>query len=115
MFDTALGHIEEVTASKRGLFKNEDHLEIKFGREASIDFAHLHLYGQDSEKWQTEINRAKAGEYDQDRAIEIDEEVVEKVKDAPTICPGCGAALTQKVLRGMDSITCEFCGTMIRI
>lgn len=115
LFETALGHVEEITASKRGMFKNEDHLEIKFGRGASLNFAHLHLFGQECEMWKATITRAKAGEFDQDRAIEIDEEVVEKMMDVPTVCTGCGASLTQKVLRGMDSISCEYCGTVMRI
>jgi predicted nucleic acid-binding Zn-ribbon protein len=115
LFETALGHVEEITASKRGLFKNEDHLEIKFGRGASLNFAHLHLDGQDCEMWKATITRAIAGEFDQDRAIEVEEEVVEKMRDVPTECTGCGAGLTQKVLRGMDSITCEYCGTVMRI
>jgi len=40
---------------------------------------------------------------------------VAKVKEAPTKCPNCGGVIDQAVLRGMDSITCEYCGSVIRL
>ncbi|MCJ7626564.1 MAG: hypothetical protein MUO76_23985, partial [Anaerolineaceae bacterium] len=85
LFEIALGHVEEITASKRGMFKNEDHLEIRFGGGAPINSTHLHLFGQDCEMWKSTITRAKAGEFDQDRAIKVDEEVLEKMKEIPTV------------------------------
>jgi DNA-directed RNA polymerase subunit RPC12/RpoP len=40
---------------------------------------------------------------------------VAKVKAAPTVCPRCGAAMTAPVLRGVDSIRCEYCGNVVRL
>ena len=114
LFETAIGYVEIIKPSKRGLFKNEDHLEIEFSG-GELKFAHLHLYGQDCNDWQTWINNAKNGLFDEDRAIKQDEEVLEKIKDLPTICPGCGGSLNQKITRGMNTITCEYCGNIIRI
>ena len=114
IFETAVGYVDVITPSKRGLFKNEDHLEIEFSG-GELKFAHLHLYGQDCNDWQTWINNVKSGLYDNDRAVKQDDEVLEKVKDIPTICPACGGALKQQITRGMNTITCEYCGNIIRI
>jgi predicted nucleic acid-binding Zn-ribbon protein len=115
IMDIPLGLIEETTTSKRGLLKNEDHLEMTFHRDAPMREAHLHIFGQDCVEWKTEIQRTQAGEYDRDRAIAVDDAAAEEIRNVPTVCPGCGASIQQKVLRGMDSITCQYCGTVIRI
>ncbi len=114
-FETPVVSIESVKATKQGLFKNEDWIELvlatgSFSREVS-----LHLDGQDSAEWQKLINRVKTKEIDADRAIALDKAAVEKAKTAPTQCPNCGGAITKPVLRGMDTITCEFCGNVIRL
>ena len=41
-------------------------------------------------------------------------EVLERVKNAPTKCPSCGGAINQPILRGMVSLSCEYCGDVIR-
>jgi hypothetical protein len=115
LFETPVVSIESVKATKQGLFKNEDWIELvlatgSFAREVS-----LHLDGQDSEDWQKLINRVKTKEIDADRALALDQAAVEKAKTAPTQCPNCGGAITKPVLRGMDTITCEFCGNVIRL
>ena len=115
LMDIPLGMVEEIKPSKRGVFKNEDHIDFAFQSGAPMREAHLHLFGQDCAEWQSTIQRAKSGEYDQDRAIAMDEKAAQDVRDVPTVCPGCGASLQQKVLRGMDSITCPYCGKVIRI
>ncbi|MBA3072619.1 MAG: hypothetical protein FP831_03415 [Anaerolineae bacterium] len=114
-FETPVVTIESVKATKQGLFKNEDWIELvlatgSFSREVS-----LHLDGQDSAEWQKLINRVKTKEIDADRAIALDQAAVEKAKTAPTQCPNCGGAITKPVLRGMDTITCDFCGNVIRL
>jgi predicted nucleic acid-binding Zn-ribbon protein len=110
-FETPVASVHEVKAEKKGFMKNEDHIELKL----DIGTRNFHLDGQDCEDWATQIKRARDGEYDHDRALEIDEEVIEKVKDAPTICPQCGGQFSQPVLRGQDSITCGYCGHIERL
>jgi len=105
---------EGVQTSKAGLLKNEDHIEIRFASGAPVQSAHFHIW-QDCAVWQGLINRTKSKDFDQGRAVSIDQAEVEKVKAAPTQCPACGGAISQVVLRGQDTITCEFCGNVIRL
>ncbi len=106
--------IEGTKASKEGFMNKDDFIEVQFGGDAPFDSVYLHIW-QSSDDWKALLKRAKAKEFDATRAIAIDEDVAEKVKDAPTNCPSCSGAITQKILRGMDSITCEYCGTVIRL
>lgn len=115
LFEVPLGQIEKVVASRKGLLGHEDHIELTLAPEAPIPTAHFHLSGQDCNWWQGLIGRAKAGEFDQDRVVPLDQVAVEKAKTAPDRCPNCRAPITQPVLRGMDSIKCQYCGHVIRL
>jgi hypothetical protein len=68
-----------------------------------------------AEEWLQMIGRAKAGDYSTDRAVELAEADLERVRNAPEQCPNCGAAITSPVLRGQNEITCEYCGVVTRI
>jgi predicted nucleic acid-binding Zn-ribbon protein len=114
-FEVQVPLIESIKATKQGLFKNEDHLELNFASGAPTHKTRFHLFGQDCNEWQRLINQAKSKEFDRERAIKIDEAVVEKVKSAPTECPSCGGKITQVVARGMDTLTCQYCGSVIRL
>lgn len=113
--DLPLMKIEEVKASKQGLLKNEDFLDFRFGGGAQVPTAQFHIFGQDGSMWVALVNRARNHDFDKDRAIEIDKAEADKVKDAPTICPSCGGTIRQAVLRGMATITCEYCGRVIKL
>lgn len=106
--------IGEVKATKEGLLKNEDHLDLRFGAGAALGSAHLHIW-QESNEWLQLINRAKTHEFDQTRAVAINQAEVEKVKSAPALCPACGGNLNQVILRGQDTVKCEYCGHVIRL
>ena len=115
LFDVPVFSITNIEASKRGMLKNEDWISLNFESGAFAANAQLHLDGQDSTEWQRLINQVKARELDDDRAFEIDQEALDKVKAAPVICPHCGGSLSAPVLRGMDSIKCQFCGNLIKL
>lgn len=115
LFETPVVSIESLKATKQGLFKNEDWLELQLASGSFARDAKLHLDGQDSVNWHKLITRVKTREIDSDRAFEIDKSAVEIARSAPTKCPNCGGAITKPVLRGMDSITCDFCGNVIRL
>jgi hypothetical protein len=106
--------IDDIKASKQGMLKNEDHLEISFKEGAAHQSIHMHIW-QDNIEWVHLLNRAKNREFDADRAVAIDQAEVAKVKTAPSKCPSCGANFDQVILRGQDSIKCEFCGFMVRL
>jgi len=106
--------VDNVQTSKQGLLKNEDHIEIRFASGAPVQSAHFHIW-QDCATWQGLINRARSKDFDKSRAVAIDQAEVEKVKAAQTQCSSCGGAITQQVLRGQDTIKCEFCGNVMRL
>jgi hypothetical protein len=115
LFEIPVPMIEKVEVSKKGVFKNEDWMDLVFASGAQVREATLHLDGQDCAAWQGLINKAVAKEFDRDRVAPVSKDDVDKVKKAPTICPSCGGTISKPVLRGMDSITCEFCGLVIRL
>ena len=106
--------VDKVDTSKQGILKNEDHIEIRFASDAPVEITHFHIW-QENAIWQQLINRAKSKDFDKDRVISIDQAAVDRVKAAPSQCPSCGGNITQVVMRGMDSITCEYCGFVIRL
>ena len=106
--------VEEVKPHKEGFLNKDDYIELTFGSGAPFDLLHMHIW-QRGDEWQALIQQARAREFDDNRAIPIDEEVAERVKNAPTKCPSCGGAITQPILRGMENINCEFCGDVIRL
>lgn len=115
LFEVPVFSIASVQATKQGMMKNEDWITLEFESGAFARNAKLHLDGQDCNEWQKLITRVKAREFDFDRAIAIDSQAAEKAKAAPVICPHCGGSLTKPVLRGMDSIKCDFCGNLIKL
>lgn len=114
-FETPVVSIDAIKATKQGVFKNEDWLEFQLPSGAFAREVRLHLDGQDCNLWQQLINRVKTGDIASERALAVDQEAVEKARSAPTKCPSCGGAITKPVLRGQDTIKCDFCGEVIRI
>ncbi len=114
LWDVPLALIEDTKSRKEGFLNKDDYLEVRFGSGAPFNAVHLHIW-QRGDEWTSLINRAKAKEFDATRAIPIDKEAAEKVKEAPTKCPNCGGKIHQVVLRGMENITCQYCGSVIRL
>jgi uncharacterized coiled-coil protein SlyX len=106
--------MDKVTTNKTGMMKNEDHVEISFQTGAPFQVVNFHIW-QDCTFWQGLLNRAKTRDFDAGRAVALDQSTVDKVKAAPTQCPSCGGAITKPVLRGQDTIKCEYCGFEIRL
>ncbi len=114
LLEVPVREVEGVVASDKGLLGHEDHIDIAFTHEAPIRAAHFHLDGQDNKLWVTLIERAKAGEFDKERAVKVDP-AVDHSATAPTKCPSCGANFTRPVMRGQTEIRCEFCGSVTRL
>lgn len=106
--------VEEVKSSDAGFLKRGDYLNLQFAAQASLNSAQVRIW-KPGDEWVSMINRARAREYDETRAIALDQDTVNKVKEAPTQCESCGGVIDQVVLRGMDTITCGYCGTVIRL
>ncbi|PKO18196.1 MAG: hypothetical protein CVU39_01795 [Chloroflexi bacterium HGW-Chloroflexi-10] len=115
LFEIPIRYVEEVKATELGVFKNKDFLDILFSTKATYQQVQVHLHGHDCGEWKAMINKVLCGDYDKDRIKEIESEVIEKIKNAPTICPNCNASIVHPVLRGMDHITCDYCGSTIKL
>ncbi len=114
-FEVPVFSVSSIKAEKQGVFKNQDWLKMDFEPGSFTNAASLHIDGQSCETWQALIMQAKTHQLDDDRAIALDQAAVEKARSAPEKCPNCGGAITKPVLRGMDSITCDFCGLKIKL
>jgi hypothetical protein len=113
-WEVPVAMLDKVTTSKQGMMKNEDHIEVRFLSGAPHEYVHFHIW-QDAEIWQALLNRAKSKDFDKDRAVALDQSAIDKIKAAPTKCPSCGAVMNVVILRGQDSIKCEYCSAVIRL
>jgi hypothetical protein len=114
LLETKVGEIENVLASKRGIFGNEDHLDFTFGGSTAVRSAHFHIDGQDANEWQGRVQRVKTGGMESTRVAALSDAEKQRLKNAPTKCPTCGSPLTAPVLRGQTEIKCPACGTVTR-
>jgi len=115
IFAVPIGQVEEVKASDKGFLGRKEMLELRFAPEADLSGATLRLHGVENEEWAGLIGRVKSGEIAKERTRPKEEAVVEAARAAPTKCPTCGATLDVEIVRGMREITCEYCGTVIRL
>lgn len=107
-----IGSVLQAKESESGaLLFRKDHLELTFGAQSSVRAAHFVLKG-DSAEWQRLINRVNAGELEKEK-IASAAPPAEKPKAMPTQCPACGARMTQEIVRGMRSVKCQYCGSVI--
>lgn len=115
LFEVPVASIYEINSTKQGLFKNIDMLEVKLDPGCFSDKATLHLFDQPCEEWQKQVGQVKNHEIDSLRIVPVQQAVIDKVKNAPTQCPYCNGAITKPILRGQDSIKCDFCGMVIKL
>jgi predicted nucleic acid-binding Zn-ribbon protein len=110
--------IQQVSDVKEISEEDAEFEVLSFGFDASdapVSEARFQLSLPVAEEWLQMVGRARAGDYTQDRAIPLDEEELERIRNAPQQCSNCGAAFTAPVLRGQNEIICEFCGVVTRI
>jgi hypothetical protein len=115
IFEVPIGQIEETKTSQKGFLGRKEMLTLPFAPEADLSGATLRLHGAENEDWAGLIGRVKSGEITKERTQPKDEAAVEAARAAPTKCPTCGATLSVKIVRGMREITCEYCGSVIRL
>ena len=112
--DIPLHHVENVEAENKGMFGGKDmlHFTMKDGPHSKIT---IEVKGSaDNKFWVKQINRMAAGEADDERAIEPDAEMVERLREAPTECHVCGATLPI-LMAGQTQIACVYFGAVIRL
>jgi len=93
-----------------------DRIVVTFDQaEAPVPIAQFQLALPVAEEWLQMIGRARSGGYIDDRAIELDESDLERIRNAPEQCENCGAAFTSPILRGQNEMICEYCSVVTRI
>ncbi len=93
----------------------QEFLNFNFAAGAPYSSGQFVLSLPVADAWLKMVGRARSGDYAKDRAVEIDEAELERIRNAPKQCSNCGAGLTAPILRGQTDITCEYCGQVIRI
>jgi prefoldin subunit 5 len=114
LFEAPVALVEEIEASRKGMFKNEDNLEVKFAPSAPTPKVNVHIW-QNCDEWKALVNRVKSKDIEKERAVAVDAAAEARVKSAPSQCPSCGGNISQVILRGQDNIKCEYCGFVIRL
>ncbi|MBN1266852.1 MAG: hypothetical protein JXA25_15255 [Anaerolineales bacterium] len=112
--EIAVKQVDKASAKKEGFMKHEDHLYLDLAAGAPTDAVHFHIDGQDCEEWAHLIRRASEGELDCQRITPISDEEVDRLRNAPTKCPSCGATITAPILRGQIEFSCDYCGAVSR-
>ncbi len=115
-WEVALGAISKVTSEKKGLFGGKDMVTFEFSSGGPGSPTTLEVKGGVNATWYAQqVERAKGGEIDQERAVQIAPDVLERVKSAPAACPSCGAPFTTPITRTTSQIACEYCGEVVRL
>ena len=115
-WEVALGNIGTISAEKKGLFGGKDMVTFEFTSGGPANPTTIEVKGGLNANWYAQqVERAKAGDIDQERAVQVDSEVLARVQNAPTACPSCGAPFTTPITSGMTQLACEYCGEIVRI
>jgi predicted nucleic acid-binding Zn-ribbon protein len=112
--EVPLQSIEEVH-KETGEQPSQEFLVFGFSPGTPLATGRIQLAMPVADAWLQMIGRARSGGYAQDRAKEIDPEELERIRNAPSLCPNCSAVYSSPILRGQTDIVCEYCGVATRI
>jgi len=115
IFAVPIGQVESVETSQKGFLGRKEMVKLLFAPAADLSGATLRLRGADNEEWAALIGRVRSGEIAKERSQPKEEETLEDVRSVPTKCTTCGASISVEIVRGMREITCEYCGSLIRL
>lgn len=114
-WEAPLTAVEEVRAENKGLFGGKDMLYFTMGGGAAHRSITVEVKGgADCKFWAQQITRMMSGDAHDERAIQPDPELIERLRNAPTECPVCGGTLPQ-IMRGQLEVSCKYCGSVMRI
>lgn len=115
-WEVPVGNISEITAEKKGLFGGKDMVTFQFSSGGPGSPTTIEVKGGINANWYAQqVERVKAGDVDEERAVQVDPEVMERVRNAPAACPSCGAPFTTPITHGMTQLVCEYCGEIVRL
>ena len=122
-WEAPVANIASATGSHRGFMNKDDFLTVtctsgaglRTAEGATYPSADVHLMGETGDTWQGFIGRVKSGDVAKERTVPVDVKAAATVANAPTKCGTCGATITQTILRGQTEITCQYCGSVIRL
>ena len=115
LWEAPLSTLQEATNEDKGMFGGKDMVHMSFDSGASYGNLTVEIKGGvDSSIWSTQINRAASGKIDDESTVEPDPELIERLREAPTACPTCGATLPS-IDEHTSEVNCKYCGSVIRI
>jgi ribulose bisphosphate carboxylase small subunit len=114
-FESPVAYIDKAEPFQEGMLKGKSHLRIHFTPQGPYDHTQFRFLSGSNDDFSRDISRIQSGEFLRNRTEEVDQEALDRVKNAPSICPSCGGTIAQKILRGQQEITCEYCGFVIRL
>jgi hypothetical protein len=114
-WEIPLHQIEGLEHENKGFFGGKDIIHFTLGGGARYPKISVEVKGATTNKfWIAQIQRMTKGETADERAIPADEEMLEALRNAPTQCHVCGGTLPM-LTAGQLQMTCDYCGTVIRI
>ena len=114
-WEAPVSAVEEVRAENKGLFGGKDMLYFTMGGGATHRSITVEVKGgADCKFWAQQIKRMVSGDAHDERAIEPDPEMIERLRNAPTQCAVCGGTLPQ-IVRGQLEVSCKYCGSVVRL
>jgi hypothetical protein len=115
LWQEELSFLQEATNEDKGMFGGKDMVHMTFDAGASYGNLTVEIKGGvDSSVWSTQINRAASGKIEEESTVEPDPELIERLRDAPTACPTCGATLPS-IDEHTTEVNCKYCGSVIRV
>ncbi|MBI4788439.1 MAG: hypothetical protein HY782_15515 [Chloroflexi bacterium] len=112
LIDVPIGAAEKTTESESGaLLWHKELLDISFAEGQRVRRAQFKLE-EDSATWAALLNRVVSGDIDKER-VTPKAMPATPAKPAPTKCSTCSANLDTPILKGMQSIKCPYCGTVM--
>ncbi len=115
LWEAPMTSVENVESENKGFMGGKDMIHLTLGSGASYPKITVEIKGGVQAKyWAGQLNQVRTGNANQDRAVQQDPELIERLRNAPTECPTCGGTLPQ-IMAGQTQVDCTYCGTVIRI